>query len=344
MLRIVPSWACYPCSVSARIAAIGVSHWHSLYDSAYLRHLAAIPDTKLVALQDTSATIAAQRAAELGGPAVYTDYRRMLTDVKPDFVIALGRHSSMAETALYLLDQGYPFLMEKPMGVDADEVRRVADRAAAKNAFVAVPLGQRYQPFVARARALSAEARFGPLSHIYFRLNRPTSARYVAWDAPWMLDPRDAGGGCLRNLGSHGLDLFTFLSGEDAQVTGAQISARALDRAVEDYASVLLRSASGVLGTIEVGNTFPRAGTDGELKIAWRDAILTLKDDTIRLTTAAGEESTSGAPAEPLALTALRDALDHWRRGEPPPISVHDCLRAVRLIDQAYALARRQRG
>ena len=328
----------------ARIAAIGVSHWHSLYDSAYLRHLAAIPDTKLVALQDTSATIAAQRAAELGGPAVYTDYRRMLTDVKPDFVIALGRHSSMAETALYLLDQGYPFLMEKPMGVDADEVRRVADRAAAKNAFVAVPLGQRYQPFVARARAHSAEARFGPLSHIYFRLNRPTSARYVAWDAPWMLDPRDAGGGSLRNLGSHGLDLFTFLTGEDAQVTGAQISARALDRAVEDYASVLLRSASGVLGTIEVGNTFPRAGTDGELKLAWRDAILTLKDDTIRLTTGTGEESTSGAPAEPLALTALRDALDHWRRGEPPPISVHDCLRAVRLIDQAYALARRQRG
>ena len=330
--------------MSARIAAIGVSHWHSLYDSAYLRHLAAIPDTKLVALQDTSATIAAQRAAELGDPAVYTDYRRMLTDVKPDFVIALGRHSSMAETALYLLDQGYPFLMEKPMGVDADEVRRVADRAAAKNAFVAVPLGQRYQPFVARARAHSAEARFGPLSHIYFRLNRPTSARYVAWDAPWMLDPRDAGGGCLRNLGSHGLDLFTFLTGEDAQVTGAQISARALDRAVEDYASVLLRSASGVLGTIEVGNTFPRAGTDGELKIAWRDAILTLKDDTIRLTTAAGEESTSGAPAEPLALTALRDALDHWRRGQRPPISVHDCLRAVRLIDQAYALARRPRG
>jgi len=330
--------------VSARIAAIGVSHWHSLYDSAYLRHLAAIPDTKLVALQDTSAAIAAQRAAELGDPAVYTDYRRMLTDVKPDFVIALGRHSSMAETALYLLDQGYPFLMEKPMGVDADEVRRVADRAAARNAFVAVPLGQRYQPFVARARAHSAEARFGPLSHIYFRLNRPTSARYVAWDAPWMLDPRDAGGGSLRNLGSHGLDLFTFLTGEDAQVTGAQISARALDRAVEDYASVLLRSASGVLGTIEVGNTFPRAGTDGELKIAWRDAILTLKDDTIRLTTAAGEESTSGAPAEPLALTALRDALDHWRRGQRPPISVHDCLRAVRLIDQAYALARRPRG
>jgi len=34
---------------------------------------------------------------------------------------------------------------------------------------------------------------------------------------------------------------------------------------VEDYASVLLRSAGGVLGTIEVGNTFPRDGTDAEI-------------------------------------------------------------------------------
>jgi len=329
--------------VPIRVAAIGVGHWHSLYDSAYLRHVVGMPDMRLVALQDPSAEIAAQRAAALGGPAVFTDYRRMLTETRPDFVIALGRHSSMAETALYLVDQGLPFLMEKPMGVDADEVRRVADRAAAKRAFVAVPLGQRYHPFVARARALLAEARFGPLSHIYFRLNRPTSARYVAWDAPWMLDPRDAGGGCLRNLGPHGLDLFLYLTGEEAQVTGAQISARALDRAVEDYASVLLRSGSGVLGTIEVGNTFPRIGTDGELKIAWRDALLVLKDDTLHLTTRAGEEAEPCTPTEPIALTALRDALDHWRRGQPPPISVHDCLRAVRLIDEAYALARSPR-
>ncbi len=327
-----------------RVAAIGVSHWHSLYDSAYLRHLSGMPDVQLAGVQDSSAEIAAQRAAALGGPAVFTDYRRMLAETRPDFVIALGRHSSMAETALDLVDQGYPFLMEKPMGLDAVEVRRVADRAAAKNAFVAVPLGQRYQPFVARARMLAAEGRFGPLSHIYFRLNRPTSARYVAWDAPWMLDPKDAGGGCLRNLGPHGFDLFLFLTGEEAQVTGAQISSRALGQAVEDYASVLLRSAGGVLGTIEVGNTFPRMGTDGESKIAWRDAILVLKDDTLRLTTAAGEETAPGAPVEPIALTALRDALDHFRRGQPPPISVHDCLRAVRLIDQAYALAGRERG
>lgn len=328
----------------ARVAAIGVSHWHSLYDSAYLRHLTTMPDMRLVGIHDPGAAIAANRAEALGDPPTFTDYRRMLSETRPDFVIALGRHSSMAEVALYLVDQGYPFLMEKPMGVNAAEVGRVADRAAAKQAFVAVPLIQRYHPFTVRARALLAEARFGPLSHVYFRLNRPTSGRYVGWDAGWMLDPEQAGGGCLRNLGPHGLDLFAFLTGEEATVTGAQLSSSALRQPVEDYASVLVRSASGILGTVEVGNTFPRAGTDAEWKVAGRDAILVLRDGTVRLTTAEGEEVTPGEPVEPLALTALRDTLDHWRRGAPPPAGVHDCLRAVRLIDRGYELAARSRG
>jgi predicted dehydrogenase len=325
--------------VSVRIAAIGVSHWHSLYDSAYLLHLATMRGFELVALHDESAAIAAKRASVLGHPPVFTDYREMLARTRPDFVIALGPHNRMAETAHHLLDHGYPFLMEKPMGINAEEVRAVAEKAAARKAFVAVPLIQRYHPFAARARQLLAQGRFGPLSHFYFRLNRPSSARYPAWDAGWMLDPSTAGGGCLRNLGNHGLDLFLLLTGEEAEVTGAQLSARALGQPVDDYASVLVRSASGVLGTIEIGNTFPRDGTDGEWKLAGRDAILIQTGDTMRLETAAGEERTVAGLKEPLALTALRDALEHWQRGAPPPISAHDCARVVRLIDQAYALA-----
>ncbi len=327
--------------MTTRVAAIGVTHWHSLYDSAYLRHLVTMPGYELVAIHDESAEIAAKRAAELGHPPTFTDAREMLAGTRPDFVIALGPHDRMAATAHHLLDAGYPFLMEKPMGVSAAEVDGIVAKAEAKRAFVAVPLIQRYHPFAVRARTLLAENRLGPLSHFYFRLNRPTSARYRAWDASWMLDPDVAAGGCLRNLGSHGFDLFLHLIGEDAEVVGAQLSTRARGARVDDYASVLLRSTSGVLGTIEVGNTFPRDGTDMEFKLAGRDAILQARDGTLRLETAQGTETEAGEAAEPGALTALRDALERWRRGEPAPIGARDCARAVRLIDQAYTLARR---
>jgi predicted dehydrogenase len=325
--------------MTIRVAAIGVSHWHALNDAAYLRHLVAMPDVELAAIQDFDAGLVARRAVEVGSPQTFSDYREMLTATRPDFVVALGRHRQMAGIAQDLLDQGYPFLMEKPMGINSLEVEAIAAKAARLNAFVAVPLAQRYAPFATRARELLAAGRFGPLSHIYVRINRPGPARYKAWDCDWMLEPTEAGGGCLRNLGSHGLDMFLHLTGEQAQVTGAQLSRRAHEYPVEDYASVLLRSEGGILGTVEVGNGFPRDGTDGEWKIAGRDAILTMKDGLVKLATAEGDETFPGSDVTAPYFTAVRDALDHWQRGAPPPISVHDCVQAVRLIDQAYEQA-----
>jgi predicted dehydrogenase len=327
--------------MTIRVAAIEVGHWHAVFDAAYLRHLVAMPDVELVAVQASDAALVAKRAAAVGSPPTFTDYCEMLAATRPDFVVALGRHRQMAAIAHDLLDRGFPFLMEKPMGINAAEVDAVAEKAARRNAYVAVPLAQRYGPFAVRGRELIAAGRLGPLSHVYVRINRPGPARYQAWDCAWMLDPAEAGGGCLRNLGPHGLDMFLHLTGEDAQVTGAQLSRRAHDRPVEDYASVMLRSASGILGTVEVGNGFPRDGTDGDWKLAGRDAILTMKDGVLKLATAGGDETFPGTDVTGPYFTAVRDALDCWQRGAPPPIGVHDCARAVRLIDAAYVRAGR---
>jgi predicted dehydrogenase len=327
--------------MAIRVAAIGVGHWHSLFDAAYLKTLAGMAEVRLVGLQDADPALAAQRAAQVGAPPVFADYRDMLSATRPDFVLALGRHDAMAATAHFLLDEGYPFAMEKPMGLNAGEVRGIADKAAARRAWVAVPLFLRYHPFVAHARRMLERGAFGPLSHFYFRSNRPTSARYPAWGSPWMMDPAVAGGGCLRNLGPHGIDLFLHLGGEDARVTGAQLSAQAHGQPVEDYATVLLRAAGGLIGTVEVGNTLPGPGADGEWKLAGRDALLVQRDGFVRCVTAAGEQELAKPPAEPLHAVTIRDALARWQAGEPPAVGVEDCYRAVRLIDEAYALASR---
>lgn len=326
--------------MNLRIAAIGVGHWHALHDAAYLKTLVQWPGMQLIAVHDPDLEIAAQRAAQLGSPPAYADYLEMLDKTHPDFVIALGRHDAMAETAHTLLDLGYPFLMEKPMGLNAREVQTIAERAAAKQAFVAVPLFQRYHPFLSQARRMLDEGNFGPVSHFYFRSNRGSSARYVAWGAPWMLDPALAGGGCLRNIGLHGIDAFIHLFGDgDIEVTGAQTSTRALGARVEDYASVLVRAPDGVLGTVEVGNVFPGAGADAEWKIAGRDALLAQRGPGLTCATRDGERDIPGHAGEPLPAVALREALSRWRGGRPPLTGPEDCYRAMRVIDRAYEIA-----
>src|SRR5262245_10939737 len=102
----------------------------------------------------------------------------------------------------------------------------------------------------------------------------------------------------------------------------------------------MLRSASGILGTVEVGNGFPRDGTDGEWKIAGRDAILTMKDGIMKLATAESDETPprrqrhragfhrTARCARPLA--TRRGASDQRAR-----------LRAGRAVDRSSARARR---
>jgi len=339
--------------MSVRIAVIEVSHWHALKDAAYLTHLPKIADVTLVALHDPDgervAKVAAALDPALGQPQLFTDDREMLAATRPDFVLALGRHSIMAETAHHLLDSGVPFLMEKPMGISAEEVRGIAEKADKVGGFAAVPLFQRYLPFVKKARTGIAENVFGPLSHMSLTSLRPGSDRYVKWGAPWMLDPAIAGGGCLRNVGLHFLDMFLYILGEDAEVVGAEVSNRALGQPIEDYACLQLRSASGVLGTVAVGNSFPYQGppdpdrdyigAGAELSFSGRDALLTARGGSLRMVTADHQEVMPARPDKTPALAILEDTLSRWRRGEPPVTDAWDCWRAMALVDEAYRMA-----
>ena len=328
--------------MSTRVAAIGVCHWHSIYDAAYLRHLAAMDDVDIVGIHDEDPDIAKHRVSEIGiDAATFTDYGRLLSEVKPDFVLALGPHNTMAAVAHDLLDYRIPFIMEKPMSFSARELRGVVEKADAVDGFAAVPLSNRYQQIIVMAKEAVRNGKYGPMTHFYARMNRPTPGRYPAWGSAWMLYPQISNGGCLRNLGSHGMDAFVSLTGEgeEIEVVGAQLSWAVHGQPVEDYASVLLKSESGVLGTVEVGNGFPREGTDGEWKIAFRDAIMTLKDDVLRLNTSEGEEVLGSEDAENSSAKVLRETIDAAAHGDKPPISVHDCYRAVRLIDAAYIAA-----
>jgi predicted dehydrogenase len=218
-------------------------------------------------------------------------------------------------------------------------VRGVAEKARAVNGFAAVPLPYRYQPQIALAQRLIAAGRLGTLSNIFMRSIRPTSARYPAWGAPWMLDPKIANGGCLRNLAPHGLDSFMLLTGEEAEVTGAQLSTRGLGQPVEDYASLMLRSASGVIGNVEVSNLYPGQGASAELQVCGSEGLFIVSGGAARIVTRDGSETVKLDAVDKPSRLILEDVLARWQRGDKPLTSADDCYRAIRLVDRAYSLA-----
>ena len=325
-----------------RAAVIHVNHWHSTYDASYLRLLQET-GIEIVGVSDSNKAIAEDRAQKFKTRA-FTDYRVMLTDSKPDFVIALGRHIDMPATFRHLVDVGIPFLMEKPWGVDAKTVNGLAELAEQKRAWVAVPFPNRYTYWAQRAKAIIRSGELGTVSHVVFRMIRPTMQRYVEWDSPWMLRKAEAGGGALINLGSHGFDLCRFITDEEPKVVAASMSSAVHKTDVEDYALVTLRTPSGILFHNEVGYTmptWPRNSTDGERKVAAAKALMREVPGGVHYLGADRDETVKTPADFPSGgyIRVIRECFDRLERGDPPPMTASDCAKAVTLIHDAYRIA-----
>jgi predicted dehydrogenase len=328
-----------------RFAVIDVSHWHSTHDAAYCRILREL-DREIVGVSDRNATIAEDRARRFGSVA-FTDYRHMIEATKPEFVIALGSHADMPEIFRYLVETGLPFIMEKPWGIDPDTVASLVALAAKHHTWVTVPFINRTSHWALTARRMIEDGAFSTISHVFYRTIRPTMRRYVAWDSPWMRDPAAAGGGALMNLGGHGFDMAWFLTREEPEVRSAVLSHAAEGAAVEDYALVTLQMPSGILFHNEVGYTmptWPANQTDSEQKIAGSRLLLRATPRGLHILGPERDELIP-APAEPGGYPKwVRETLEAYSRGDPPPITPDACGRVARLTHAAYRMAIRPPG
>ncbi|MBV8093721.1 MAG: Gfo/Idh/MocA family oxidoreductase [Acetobacteraceae bacterium] len=325
-------------SMPKRVVVTEVSHWHSVYDAAYLRILRDL-GCDIVGVSDRSARIAAERAEHFGGTP-FTDYREMVEATRPEFAIALGRHCEMPEIFRYLVGAGVPFVMEKPWGTDADTVAGLVLLAAEKGAWVSVPFMQRYSFWAVTAKRMIAAGEFGRISHILFRGIRPTMRRYIEWESPWMAEKSQAGGGALLNLGPHGFDMARFVTGEEPEVVSAVVSRRVHEAEVEDYAFATMRTPSGILFHNEVGYTmptWPANQTDGEQKIAGERFLLRQVPGGLQLL-GSGRDEFMPQPEgwEAGYPRAIKEALEAYGRGDPPPIPASECAHAVRLVFASY--------
>ena len=332
-----------------RVAAIDVSHWHARYDSAWLpvfRDLGA----SFVGMSDVDGTIAAARAGEFGGRS-FTDYRAMVQETKPDFVVAMGRHVDMPERFRFLVGEGVPFLMEKPWGTDAATVNALVELAENKGAWAAIPYSSRYIAWTIKARQMMDAGEFGTVSHIQFRSMRPRQRRYAPWNSAWMYEREAAGGGVMLNIGSHGFDIARYLTGEEPEVISAVISNRVDGLEVEEYALATLRTPSGIIFNNEMGYlmpawpelaSWPKNNGEQEMKVVGDKAMLRTVAGGLQVLKPDHEEMIEGLPPYQIGAPRLaRDCIHALLRGDGPPVPPRAAARTMELIQDAYRMAGR---
>ena len=310
-----------------RVGMLGVGHWHAGMHANGVLEAGA----QLAGVWDPDPDAVARFVAQSGG-AVRPDAAAVLDD-RPDLLVALGRGPEAATRLAWLIEQDIPILADKPIGLSHADVALLADAARHRGRFVAVALVNRI------AGVLEALGDAGRPAHIHFRIINGHPRRYRDWGVPWMLDPRQSGGGALRNLGVHGVDAFLTLAGEQAVRVDHTAFHSIFGEAVEDYACVVLRAADGMLGVIEAGYTHPDTGGSYEWRINARQGALVDTGTRLIATPDRALDPAAYVPSNQRYSRFVADTLARVTDGRPPAVSLGQFTRATEIVDQAYRFA-----
>ncbi|MDO8484449.1 MAG: Gfo/Idh/MocA family oxidoreductase [Candidatus Limnocylindrales bacterium] len=214
------------------------------------------------------------RAQALGVARAYPSLEALLDDPSVDVVHVTSPNHLHVPQATQILAAGRHVVCEKPLAMTAGESAQLVRLAARSGRVNAVNFNIRFYPLHQHVRELVTGGELGDIRFVTGHYFQDWLLLDTDWN--WRLDPDK--GGSLRavgDIGSHWLDLATFLTGQPIIAVMADLATfiplRAQPRgpvetfstdrssdtvqremATEDVASILLRFANGARGAVAV--------------------------------------------------------------------------------------------
>ena len=173
--------------------------------------IASNPGMELVAICDINEELAAKVPA---GVKFYTDYKKMVEEVKPDVVHNLLPHYLHYPVTKDLVEMGFNVFCEKPIALNSKEAEQFCqlekDHPEVK---IGVCLQNRMNETTEELKRIIESGEYGKIVGIRgFVPWRRDKAYYDA--QPWRGKWKYAGGGSMINQSLHTLDLLYFLGGD----------------------------------------------------------------------------------------------------------------------------------
>jgi len=227
------------------------------------------PRARLVAVCDTSASLLEQRKDEWGVDNVTEDYQKVCDDPDVDAVIIATPNYTHVPIAIAAAAGGKHIMCEKPLGLNAGEVREMYHAARDAEVVHMTAFTYRFAPSMRYMRHLVQSGQLGDLRH--FRSQRFLDWPETGWG--WRQYKDKAGAGDLFDMTIHRIDFAIDLVGPIQRVCGAVARFASRDRTedgrecspseVDDWSSLIGEFANGAVGVWE-GTTLAKGyGFDG---------------------------------------------------------------------------------
>ena len=211
---------------------------------------------------------------ELGFERAYTDAQAMIADSEIDLIDIASPNKFHKDAILAAAQAGKPMYCDKPLTGNLDDAlaleRQLSDPARAGQ----MTLQYRFFPATMRARQMIESGKLGDIICFrvaYLHSGNVAPGKRLAWK-----DLREYGAGVLYDLGSHAIDLLTWLCGAGLQSVYAQQKTLHRQRPSYQNPAVLVEQdsddmtlinatlANGAMGSIEASKI--ATGAQDELR------------------------------------------------------------------------------
>lgn len=324
---------------------------------SHAQAIADLPNARLLAVVDTDADRATQRATELGAHA-YTSLTEALARPDVDIVCVCVPTGLHAQVGIEAAEAGKHLVVEKPLEVSLAAADRLIAACRASGVKLAVVSQMRFGPAIQRLKRALDSGELGKpfLGQAVVHWYR-TDAYYASagWRGTWELD----GGGALTNQGVHFVDQLAWLLGPVESVYGRRATATH-DTPVEDVALAMLTFESGAHGIIQASTaTFPGFMerieifcTGGSVIIEGGEIVVWESRTERGETTPYGVRLATGTRAVPADVTTaggvmfgglivqIRDLLEAIEGNREPLINGEEARKPLEIIHAVYESAR----
>lgn len=211
------------------------------------------PGCELVGLCDIREDAVHSWKKEAPELLITTDYRDIAAMDGCDVVCQFTPNAMHVDISMACLAGGKHVWMEKPIGVNLEEGRKLVDMWRKSDLHVAVDLEYRYSYLTGGfLKDLLGSGEIGTLLHI----------EYEHWRGGWTLEnagniyrTKKAFSGQMRMEGVHTIDYFRYLCGEIAAVQGFAAPNALPHYEFPDNLNVILWFESGVMGNYRANHT-----------------------------------------------------------------------------------------
>jgi len=331
-------------------------------------------------------SIASGREVGLPDERNYGSWERMLEgerslpeERRVDLVSVVTPNHLHFPVARAFAEAGFNVVVDKPMVLDSDEARRLAETVERTGVTLCVTYQYTGYPMVKQARHMVSTGEIGEVRKVLVEYNQGWLAEQVEESgdkqASWRTDPEKTGlAGTMGDIGSHAENLAATVTGLEPGEICADLSTLVPGRRLDDDASVLIRYPNGARGVLlasqvatgeENSLTLKVYGTEGGLE--WRQQT---PDDLYHRPAGEpervyrrgnaylceeAEEASRIPPGHPEAFieafanlySSVGDGIRARLAGEAPATgrfpTVHDGARGVRFIEKAVESARSEK-